>query len=611
MPPGADGNVEVSMSDVVEAEVGKTAIIRCGFSIPVNSTYAYVNWFYMDSHVRKKIIYMVPGMESPEELELKGRVRMGEDFALTVSKVTPQDAKVYVCQVGAGSAGVGENRTELRVSKAPETPEVKVADSAASLSVMNEIAVCVSRNGYPTPAITWYKDENLLESDGEEINIRFTITKESSGLFTVSSSLSAQVTKEDRKAIFHCQVNYSLMGANKTSRSNAFNISVNYPSVNISFVISEPNREIKEGDKVTLLCEGDGNPPPEYTFFRVKNGTEEKLQSTDTGKLVLENVMRKDSGLYQCQAFDLQSMDELKADVKLSVNYLEIPTITKDPPRHLKEGDNLLLTCGSSSSKPLEFQWKKEGKVIVRERVLNITDVTHEASGSYSCIVSVPEIPGLSHRKQVSVNVHSKPRLFPVEEVVFVHEGKLLSLTCAAVSNPRPSILWTTSVNSTLMPNSTIITTDVSNEQRNSTFSVFVTKEILESEIRCSARNNQGEASHRFKMRPRIEEQTTAGSPTSTKQGSESQGVIIVPIVICILAIALLGAVLYFLHKKGKLPCGRSGKQEITKPEAHKDEIVVEVKSDKLPEEAGLLQGADSEKRSAGDQGEKYIDLRN
>lgn len=39
-----------------------------------------------------------------------------------------------------------------------------------------------------------------------------------------------------------------------------------------------------------------------------------------------------------------------------------------------------------------------------------------------------------------------------------------------------------------------------------------------------------------------------------------------------------------------------------TKPEARKDKIVVEVKSDKVSEEAGLLQGANGERRAAADQ---------
>ena len=49
-------------------------------------------------------------------------------------------------------------------------------------------------------------------------------------------------------------------------------------------------------------------------------------------------------------------------------------------------------------------------------------------------------------------------------------------------------------------------------------------------------------------------------SVTSKAEGS---GIIIVIIIICILLLAILGSVLYFLYKKGKLPCGRSGKQEM------------------------------------------------
>lgn len=43
----------------------------------------------------------------------------------------------------------------------------------------------------------------------------------------------------------------------------------------------------------------------------------------------------------------------------------------------------------------------------------------------------------------------------------------------------------------------------------------------------------------------------------------ESKGVVIVAVIVCILVLAVLGAALYFFYKKGKLPCGRSGKQEM------------------------------------------------
>lgn len=44
---------------------------------------------------------------------------------------------------------------------------------------------------------------------------------------------------------------------------------------------------------------------------------------------------------------------------------------------------------------------------------------------------------------------------------------------------------------------------------------------------------------------------------------AEGSGVIIVVIILCLLLLGILGSVLYFLHKKGKIPCGRSGKQEM------------------------------------------------
>ncbi len=43
----------------------------------------------------------------------------------------------------------------------------------------------------------------------------------------------------------------------------------------------------------------------------------------------------------------------------------------------------------------------------------------------------------------------------------------------------------------------------------------------------------------------------------------DNSGVIIVVIIVSILLLAILGSVFYFLYKKAKLPCGRSGKQEM------------------------------------------------
>ncbi|XP_043389778.1 cell surface glycoprotein MUC18 isoform X6 [Chelonia mydas] len=606
---GGASKVEVSMLEVVEVELGQTARIPCNFSLPEASDYAYINWFYIDKRSRTKIYYMVRGQVFEVDTEYKGRVAMEDDFTLTISRVTLQDARTFVCQVGAGSLGVGENRTKLHIYKTPEPPEIQVNDAGIPVTSKEipKIAVCISKNGFPAPNITWYKNGSPLWQDDTKISILSTLIKESSGLYTVSSTLFARVSREDRQSRFHCAVSYCLLGADQTATSEKVNVTVFYSTEKLSLVIRSPQPQVREGDEVTLHCEGDGNPPPEYNLLKVQEGAhaEEKDLTSSNGVLILRKVKKEDSGRYLCRTFDLDSMASLEATAELSVNYLEGLKITPEGPIQLQQGEGLALTCDARGSKPLELRWKKEkkGKLLGHGKQLKLSNVTLESSGNYSCEVAVAGVPGLSRSKQVYVAVHAKPQISPRDSLVPVKQNELVTLMCRATALPEPTITW--SINGTVQNH-------IDHHRVISNLTVQVTPELLQSGVTCMATNKLGTSSLHITLQLR----TTPTSPppignTTEQKTQESKGVIIVAVIVCILVIAVLGAVLYFLHKKGKIPCNRTGKQDITRPDARKDEIVVEVKSDKLPEEAGLLQGANSEKRPAGDQAEKYIDLRN
>ncbi|KAG8141580.1 hypothetical protein E2320_007184 [Naja naja] len=512
----AETNVEVSVPDVVEAEIGETAVINCEFSLPENSSLAYINWFSGEKIARKRIISLLQDKEDWAEDQYKDHLNIAKNFSLVIKKVTPQDAKFYICQVGLGSVGVGENRTKLQVSKAPEPPEVQLAKDGfrAAEPTLQEIATCTARNAFPAPSIAWYKNRQALHPKDEETGIHATVITESSGLITIRSMLSARVAKEDREAQFHCQVNYTLMGTNKTAVSESFHINVLY------------------------------------------------------GKLFFPSVMRNDSGTYWCKALDLHTLEELVAFVELMVNYLDVPTIFSVGPQEPVEGEDLVLTCSTTGSGPLKYQWKKKGKLIGDGAVLNLTSITYEKMGNYTCVVTMPDFPGWVRSRHIIIAVRAKPQKVPVEQNLSVREGE-------------------------------VVHTSRRKYHYNSTLSVLVTKEILTSGLNCTGENELGSENQHFPLWLK----TKVHSEKPETRAQESKGVIIVAVIVFLLVFAVLGAVLYFLHKKGKLACGRSGKQEITRPEAHKDEIVVEVKSDKLPEEAGLLQGANGEKRSPGDQG--------
>ncbi|NXD42670.1 MUC18 protein, partial [Copsychus sechellarum] len=576
--PTAAAKLEISMPDVVEVEVGGTARIECNFYTPENASYTYIDWFYVDRSNRQVRLYHITASEVLEDdTDYKNRVSLGQDKALSISPVTVQDARTFVCQVGAGSYGVGENSTELSVySELPAKP-----DLCSQLSLPPQIAKCVSKNAFPAPNITWHKNGEQLHSEDNQV----TVTRESSGLYTVSSALYAPVTREDRLSRYHCTVHYLLRGQSHALESRRVKVNVFYPAETLKLQVVPSSALVKEGDNVTLVCEADGNPPPVFSFFK-KNQLDEwqdlsSLAESEGGILNLHDVNKSSSGTYKCQSLDLDDLSQKEEAVDLVVNYIEGVRVKMEPSSAIREGQTVKLSCDAQSPVGLQYQWNNEkGDKVGDGRQLTLRNVSFETSNTFSCKVMAPSVPGLEQSKKVSVAVQGKPRIVAISSPLYVRQDEVVNLTCKAIAFPPPTVHW--SINGTAHEYK-------DNQHIASNLTVRVSQDLLQAGAMCRVSNSLGVSEKHIQL---VDQKSTA----------ESQGVIIVAIIVAILVVAVLGAVIYFLHKKGKIPCGRAGKQDITKPEARKDKIVVEVKSDKLSEEAGLLQGANGEKRAAADQ---------
>ncbi|NXB05349.1 MUC18 protein, partial [Cnemophilus loriae] len=583
----AASKLEISMPAVVEVEIGGTARIECNFYIPENASYTYIDWFYVDRSNRQVRLYHVTASGVlQDDTDYKQRLSLGEDKALSISAVTVQDARTFVCQVGAGSYGVGENSTELSVYKVPKTPEIEPNSGGISVqsTEVPEIAKCVSKNSFPSPNITWHKNGEQLHPQENQVTILSTLTRESSGLYTVSSTLYAPVRREDRHSRYHCTVHYWLRGQRHALESQGVKVNVFYPAEHLKLQVVSSSALVKEGDNVTLLCEADGNPPPVFSFFKKNLNDWQDLSSLaepDSGILNLHDVNKSSSGTYRCQSLDLDDMTLKEEDVDLVVNYIEGVHVKMEPSSTLREGESVMLSCDAHSPVALKYQWRDEkGTKLVEGNQLFLRNLTFETSNTFSCKVMAPSVPGLEQSKEVSVAVEGKPRIVAISSPLYVRQDEVVNLTCKAIAFPRPTVQW--SINGTAHEY-------VDNQHIASNLTVRVSHDLLQAGAMCRVSNKLGVSEKHIQL---VDQKSTA----------ESQGVIIVAIIVAILVVAVLGAVIYFLHKKGKIPCGRAGKQDITKPEARKDKIVVEVKSDKLSEEAGLLQGANGEKRAAADQ---------
>ncbi|XP_019324438.2 LOW QUALITY PROTEIN: cell surface glycoprotein MUC18 [Panthera pardus] len=615
---GVPGEAEPPTPEPLEVEVGGTALLKCGPSHSPGN-FSHVDWFSVHKEKPTLIFRVRKGQGQSEPGEYQHRLSLlDRGTTLALAHVTPHDERIFLCQGKRPQSQ--EHRIQLRVYKAPEEPTIQINPLGISVNSEEpeEVATCVGRNGYPVPQVIWYKNGRPLKEEKKRVHIQSSQIVESSGLYTLQSVLKAQLVKEDKDAQFYCELNYRLPSGNHMKESREVVVPVFYPAEKVWLEV-EPVGVLKEGDRVEIRCLADGNPPPHFTISKQNPSTQEMEEKAteDNGVLVLESARKEHSGLYQCQGLDLETMASLPSEQQeLLVNYVSDVRVSPAAPES-REGGSLALTCEAESNRALEFQWLREktGQVLEKGPVLRLHNLQRDAGGGYRCVASVPGVPGLNRTQLVRVAIFGSPWMTSKERKMWVKENTVLNLSCEASGHPRPSISW--SVDGTAHEQ------DQDPQSVLSVLNVLVTPELLETGAECVASNFLGRNTTTIFLE--LDSNRTTGPSTSTvgpytRANStstekklpepESKGVAIVAVTVCVLVLAVLGAVLYFFYKKGKLPCGRSGKQEITLPPSRKSEFVVEVKSDKLPEEMGLLQGSTGDKRAPGDQGEKYIDLR-
>ncbi|XP_038817547.1 cell surface glycoprotein MUC18-like isoform X4 [Salvelinus namaycush] len=587
--------VQVNMEDRVEVFLGDTAQITCMFTVSDSPDNVIIQWYMITkTNVRLRIYYgnstmqvVDRGGQFTDKISVNGMGNSSE-VVLTIRDVKLEDELEFICHVNGMSVGSKEGRTMLRVFASPDRPIITGEESGISVSNENpsKMGSCEAKNGYPRPNITWYRDQSSLQNTPGEVSVVTLVTKVSSGLYTVQSDLHLNVVKEDKDSFFYCEVSYLVPGGTKMTESNKINITVYYPTTSLDVWVESPKGSVKEGDTVEVHCRADGNPQPPFTFMH----NMEELKS-EPNVLVLKDVTRQSNGNITCTALDLDTYEETLGQTELFVDYLDPAVLIPKDTHVMAQGEELMATCNALSSLPTHTVWFKKGKKVAEGHTLTLKDAVFDMAGTYVCVVKVPSLEGLETTGSLRVFVQGRPEIKksadPVQEV---SPEKTQKLSCHARGYPTPVITWSSSDKSQVLKLSQRETED----EVLSVVSVKVTSDIT---AYCNASNEHGTVSVSFSLKAIVQ---TTSSALSTTEGS---GVVIAVIIICILLLAILGSVLYFLYKKGKLPCGRSGKQDLTKP--NKGGIVVEMKSDNT-EEAVLL-SVNGDKKPPSDQGDKYM----
>ncbi|XP_032374566.1 basal cell adhesion molecule isoform X1 [Etheostoma spectabile] len=584
------GAVTVKVTSKVEVLKGDTAKLPCTYTVSPPSSNTVVEWYIEEQGTRKRVAFTQGGQgKSDDGTLLSGRVTIGQDFTLTISSVQPSDELVFYCQVTAGPAGVGDAATMLKVFFAPEKPELTKPSSqaiTAGETTSSEIGTCVTSNGHPQPRIIWFKDDQPLpevKDRKEKTYMIPSVVKESSGLSTVKSTLYMQPTKADKDSVFKCTVEYSMPGDQiKQKMSDTITINLNYPSEKATFSLLNTS-PVKEGDTVTMKCETDGNPQPEFDF--TKDG---KATSGQGSLLILKSVKRTDGGVYKCTATDFDNLEaDLSGTITLTVNYIDPVSVSPAQPQVVILGDKVEWQCKTKASAGHTIQWKKGSEVLSQDGTLSLQNVSYDKAGEYMCVGAVPSVPGLTAQASVNLTVKGKPMIDTpaVEEVG--KEGDMVTLKCSAYGSPAPQFTWKPSgKESVLLEGNKVV----------STVTLQATAAVMKDGATCEVSNQYGTDSKTFvvSLKRAIDNSADrvllSGNPvlkSADKQQGGSSGVVIA-VVVCVLLLLLMVALIYFLNKKSKLPCSKKDKKEVASGEVNSD-IVVEMKTDKANEEAGLL----------------------
>uniref|UniRef100_A0A8C1GCZ4 Hemicentin-1 n=1 Tax=Cyprinus carpio TaxID=7962 RepID=A0A8C1GCZ4_CYPCA len=364
---------------------------------------------------------------------------------LQILNAKEEDAGRYTC-VATNEAGETLKNYEVKVFVPPvinknDIPGESLSPKEVKIKVNNSLTLECEAQAIPTPTLVWYKDGQILKSDGH-----LTITATG----RIVQIKHTQVSDTGR---------YTCVATNIAGEDEKdFDVNIQVPPSFRGFGVSDSgnNGDMKDvilNNPISLYCETNAVPPPVLTWYkdgRLLTSNDEVLILPGGRVLQIPRAQAEDSGRYTCVAVNEAGEDSIQYDVRV----LLPPSIRGadgDLPDEITVLVNktTLLECQVDGSPTPKISWIKDSQHLTPDdthrllssgRTLQILNAQVTDTGRYVCMAQ--NLAGTAE-KSFNLHVHVSPSIVGVrEENVTVVINNFISLNCEATGFPPPTLSW-------------------------------------------------------------------------------------------------------------------------------------------------------------------------
>ncbi|XP_059497257.1 hemicentin-2-like, partial [Stegostoma tigrinum] len=247
-----------------------------------------------------------------------------------------------------------------------------------------------------------------------------------------SSSVQIQMTRDDASCSYICTARNSVSFGDSKPK----HINIQYAPRDVTVVRFGPQRDVKDGDRVTLTCNSRSNPEAVYTWFK---DNVNRAAHKGTGKvLTIRSISPTHSGDYYCKAenqFGNSTSNSFRIEVLYGPRNVEVFSVDT-----VTERTEITLTCRSEANpRPKSYSWSKmcngqRADLEWNTASVRIVTTRDDSSCSYICTARNSVSSGDSKPKHI--NIQYAPTSVQITHPQIVRAGDVVQLRCVSDGHP-------------------------------------------------------------------------------------------------------------------------------------------------------------------------------